>query len=160
MEPTDLDAVTAIERCSFPTPWTVGMFANEFENPRSYLLVSRERTDSAEPIKGYICFWHILDELHILNLAVNPSCRRQGVATELLLFTFDHGVKNDVNTIFLEVRDRNEKAQKLYRKLGFQLIGKRLSYYRDTGEDALVLVRELNETMSCSSSLSEKKTHC
>ena len=136
------------------------MFASEFENSHSYLFVSRERTDSTEPIKGYICFWHVLDELHILNLAVNPSCRRQGGATELLLFTFDHGVKNQLNTAFLEVRHRNEAAQRLYSKLGFQLIGKRPAYYRDTGEDALVLVCELNGTMSCSTSQPAEKTQC
>ena len=146
MEPDDLDAVIAIERRSFPTPWTLGMFKDEFQNSHSYLFVSRESIDNSERVKGYICFWHILDEVHILNLAVHPLCRRHGVATDLLLFTFKHGLRRHLNTVFLEVRARNEAAQHLYRKLGFRFIGKRPAYYQDTGEDALLLVRELPRT--------------
>ena len=145
MAPDDLDEVIAIEQRSFPTPWTVGMFQQEFQNSQSSLFVTREGADHTERVRGYICFWHVLDEVHILNLAVNPLCRRQGVATELLLFTFDHAIRRNLNTVFLEVRARNEAAQKLYETLGFQFIGKRSAYYQDTGEDALVLVRELKK---------------
>jgi ribosomal-protein-alanine N-acetyltransferase len=139
----DLEAVLSIERRSFPTPWTPGMFEEELRNARSGLFVAREEGRTTGRIRGYICFWHVFDELHILNLAVHPSYRRQNVATDLLLFAFDHGIRNNATKAFLEVRARNSAAQHLYRTLGFELVGKRPAYYRDTGEDALVLERTI-----------------
>jgi len=147
MEPADLDAVIAIERQSFPTPWTLGMFEQEFRNSHSFLFASKDLTGNVDRIRGYICFWHVLDEVHILDLAVNSLCRRQGVATDLLLFTFSHGIRRQLKKVYLEVRASNQPAQQLYRKLGFQFTGKRPAYYQDTGEDALVLERELLGTL-------------
>ena len=143
MEPNDLAAVAAIEQRSFPTPWTLGMFEHEFQNSVSHLFVSRESADQSLHIRGYTCFWHVFDEVHILNLAVHPRCRRQGIATDLLLFTFEHGARKNLSKVFLEVRVNNQPAQNLYQKLGFQPVGKRPAYYQDTGEDALVLELDL-----------------
>ncbi len=139
MDALDLDTVMAIEEQSFPTPWTRAMFDSEIHNPNSHVLVSKERTENEYRIKGYICFWHVYDEVHILNLAVHPACRRQGVATELLSFAFDYSMQRRMTKVFLEVRIRNQPAHRLYQKIGFHLVGRRPGYYQDTGEDALVL---------------------
>ena len=140
----DLEAVVAIEKCSFPTPWTRGMFERERRRPHSHLFVLKERKGSKENIVGYICLWQVHDELRIPNLAVHPAFRRQGIATELLYFAFDLCTQENVKKVSLEVRAHNQSAQRLYLGLGFQFVGRRTDYYRDTGEDALLLERDIS----------------
>jgi ribosomal-protein-alanine N-acetyltransferase len=76
---------------------------------------------------------------HLGNLAVVPDQRRRGVATRLLADLFDRARELAINSLTLEVRVSNFEAQWLYRRHGFRLAGLRRRYYRDTGEDALVM---------------------
>lgn len=142
----DIEEVLAIENRSFPTPWTRGMFFHELANPVSHLFVIKigEEEPDIDFLSGYICFWEVYDEIHILNLAVHPDLRRQGIATMLLTFALNHGSLKHMQKAILEVREHNHPAQRLYHRIGFRYTGVRKEYYRDTGEDALLLELDLH----------------
>ena len=135
MEEGDLPQVLPIERSSFPTPWTAKAFLQEM-TPPSFSFVS---VQEGERVLGYVVFRLILEEVHILNLAVAPPWRRQGVGRELLRFCVDFCWRRGGILFSLEVREGNLPAIGLYRKMGFALRGRRPGYYRDTGEDALLM---------------------
>lgn len=131
----DLDQIMAIERTSFPTPWPRQFFDSELKSSYSFKRVSK--IDNT--IVGYIIAWKIYDEVHILNVAVHPQYRRMGIGTDLIRDCISYFLTKGVNSTLLEVRKTNLSAQRLYEKLGFQAIGLRRGYYRDTGEDAIVM---------------------
>ena len=132
----DLDAVLAIERASFTTPWSRAAFRYELEQNRvARCVVSRAGT----AVVGYLCLWEIGHEIHITNLAVHPQFRRQGIARALLATTLEEARRSGATQAFLEVRPTNVEARALYERFGFQVIGRRKGYYFDTGEDALVM---------------------
>jgi ribosomal-protein-alanine N-acetyltransferase len=136
MRPEDLDEVLAIERVAFSMPWSRGAFVYEMEQNRvARCWVMREE---GRPI-GYLCLWEIADELHITNVAVEPSRRRQGVGRALLKGVLDDARERRLRLVVLEVRPSNTEARTLYEAFGFRVIGRRRGYYYDTGEDALVM---------------------
>jgi len=133
--------IVEIEKLSFPSPWSSKLFKDETKNPLSTLWVLKE----SEQIVGYICFWIIKDQIHLLNIAVHPSRRREGFATLMLNKMIQKGIDLGVKEIWLEVRPSNGAAIKLYEKQGFQVKGRRQKYYTDTGEDALVMALRISE---------------
>lgn len=135
----DLDELLAIETACFVHPWTRGSFLAESGKTPPSLYVARE--NSRAPVLGYICFWLVADEIQILNLAVHPAYRRQGVARHLMHFLLHHAHEKKALSIFLEVRVSNRAAQTLYRSFGFKVIHRRPGYYGPEGEDALVMAR-------------------
>jgi len=139
----DLDALMEIEGRSFPSPWSRQFFQAELEKPYATVLVARTPTPGNENILGYIVFWLLFDELHILNLAVCPSCRRRGIATRLLEEVLHQARAHGCRIAWLEVRSSNLPALSLYSSLGFRQIGVRKGYYHDTGEDALIFSCQL-----------------
>lgn len=137
MEITDLPQVLAIERASFSTPWTQTMFLSElFDNPFSLAYVAREEADSA--VVGYAIFWIVADELHLLDVAVDPARRRRGIGGKLIRLLFRIAQKKGVRKGMLEVRASNMSAQRLYRKFGFRQVGVRRNYYQGPTEHALL----------------------
>ncbi len=135
MAERDLDEVLAIERMSFSNPWTDVMFLAELrENPFARFLIAA-RDDA---IVGYVGGWVIVDELHLLNLAVHPDCRRQGLAGQLVDHLFRDG-EGGITKASLEVRRSNRTAIALYERFGFHAVGVRSRYYTDPCEDALVM---------------------
>jgi ribosomal-protein-alanine N-acetyltransferase len=138
MRAEDLDEVLAIERCSFPEPWSPGLFLHELKVPFSKTILARAEDGSRE-VLGYICRWLVGEEIHILNLAVRPDRRRAGIGrvlVELVLREADaHGAD-----VTLEVRRSNQAAVQLYRSLGFTLRGFRRNYYGH-GQDAAIMTR-------------------
>jgi ribosomal-protein-alanine N-acetyltransferase len=98
-----------------------------------------ERTISAGVIAGYAGFWVMVDEAHISTLATHPAWRRQGVAELLLIAMTEHAAEIGARVMTLEVRVSNTGAQALYRKFGFEVVGRRLQYYSDNREDALIM---------------------
>ena len=144
LEKADLEAVLAIERVSFPSPWSKAAFLQEIENPlsRCWVLESRDQF-LPERVLGYLCVWVVLDEMHIMNLATHPYHRRGGIALKLLDHAFEKANEIGVDGIALEVRPSNVAARNLYRSLGFRAAGRRPGYYRDTGEDAIVMVKRM-----------------
>ena len=138
----DLDDVLAIERVSFTNPWTRHAFVHELEGNRvAHLWVARD----GERVIGYLCLWHVADEVHITNLAVQPACRHQGVGRQLLGTLLELYRRRGASRVVLEVRPSNAEARQLYRGFGFRQVGRRKGYYFDTGEDALLLEARLDE---------------
>ena len=140
MKEDDLFDVMEIEKEAFSDPWTYEMFHSELSNSFSRLWVVREISGK---LIGYICFWRVVDETHILNIAVQKHYRRKGIARNILVFAIDYWKRDGVKTVLLEVRRSNKAAQELYEKFGFNVIVSRKRYYKNPVEDALVMALEL-----------------
>lgn len=137
METTDLPRIMEIERGSYSFPWTQTMFLSElFDNPFSHAYVAREERE--RKIVGYVIFWIVIDEFHLLNVAVDPTRRKRGIAERLIRLLFDIAQKRGVKKGTLEVRASNFPAQRLYRKFGFREVGIRRNYYQGPTENALL----------------------
>lgn len=142
MEAEDLPAVLRIDRLSFPTPWPERTYRYELgENPSAHLYVSEVVEDGLRRVVGYLGYWLIVDEMHISTLAVDPVYRRRGIAENLLRAALDRAADDGAELATLEVRLSNHAALELYRKHGFEVVGRRPRYYRDNGEDALLMTR-------------------
>ena len=140
MAPGDLDGVMVIEERSFPTPWSRGMFGEDLARPFSRPFVAEGPSGA---ILGYAVCWNVAGESHLLNIAVHPESRGRGVGRALVRECILRGARAGSGRIHLEVRAGNEEAQRLYRSCGFVFMGIRKKYYTDTGEDALLLSREI-----------------
>ncbi|MBE0605979.1 MAG: ribosomal protein S18-alanine N-acetyltransferase [Deltaproteobacteria bacterium] len=143
MRPSDLDGVMAIEEGSFPTPWSRGMFIEDFPRDFSDTLVAAGAEDE---VLGYSVCWNMAGESHLLNIAVHPARRGQGIGRALLAECIRRAARAGSSVIFLEVRAGNDDAQRLYRSMGFTFRGIRKGYYTDTGEDAVILDREVRKS--------------
>lgn len=137
----DVDAILSIENQSFRSPWTRQHFQSELTQPHSYTLLARRVDTRPSEIAGYIVYWFLIDELHILNLAVSKQYRRLGLARSMLLEIIERAQAIHIKTAWLEVRPSNRAALSLYHSCGFELVMTRKRYYSDTGEDALILSR-------------------
>ncbi len=146
MTESDIRSVVDIERMCFPVPWGYQSFLAEYNNPYSLNFVIKE-PDSLENnhIYAYSCNHVVGNELSILKMAVSPEKRRLGYAEHLLGTVIHRAIQKGATEAFLEVRPSNYKAQALYRKLGFRVIGTRPNYYPETGEDALMMMKILKE---------------
>ena len=132
MRKKDLSAVVAIENLSFKAPKPESVF---IEDEHKY-LVARD----GDRVVGYIGIEEISGEKHIINTAVHPDYRRQGVGQLLI-----KRILNKKDIFFLEVRVSNQPAIKLYEKFGFKNVGLRKKYYQDNSEDAIIMRREPGE---------------
>ncbi len=132
--PGDLDAIYAIERASFPSPWRREFFESELTAPGRFTIVATQ--DRA--VIGYVFAMWIFDEMHINKIAVAVGERRKGVAGRLMDRCFEFARDHNVETISLEVRESNVAAQAFYKELGFESIYTRPRYYPDS-ETAIVM---------------------
>jgi ribosomal-protein-alanine N-acetyltransferase len=140
----DIPAVLVIDRASFPTPAPEQMYLNELtDNPLAHYQVLVGDTAAGEVIIGYAGFWLIAGEIHISTIAVAPAERGRGRGEWLLLNLLLLACALDPLLMTLEVRRGNSVAQALYAKYRFEEVGVRRRYYRDTGEDALLLTVDL-----------------
>ena len=139
MDRSHLDAVAALERVCFSTPWSRNMLAEELDNMLSAFLVA---LDDRDRVVGYAGVQVILDEGYITNIAVRPECRRQGIAAKLLQVFLDFAKSNQLSFLTLEVRASNYDAIALYGSRGFRSMGRRKNYYEHPREDALIMTRE------------------
>jgi len=131
----DLEQVLAIERQSFPHPWLRQHFMDELNSSYAFPLSA---FDPAGRLLGYICPMQLLDEGHILNVAVDPDIRGAGVGRLLVRKVLDECRSNNASFVSLEVRESNSSAIGLYRNMGFAEVGRRKRYY-ENGEDALMM---------------------
>jgi ribosomal-protein-alanine N-acetyltransferase len=146
MTEVDLRDVLTIERCSFPLPWSEGMFKAELSLDFSHNFAAKlNHGGNEEVLVGYICFWVIEGEAHLLNIAVKPDYRRMGLGKHLMRFLIDFCRTEKVERLTLDVRPSNSSAIEMYRKMGFRKEGLRPRYYADNGEDALIMGLKLNE---------------
>lgn len=154
MEVADIPQVADIDRLSFPLPWSSTSYRYELvENRAAHFIVaavpgleSRRglfarllRQPSAHLIVGYAGYWLVVDEAHIGTIATHPDWRGYGVGERLLVSLLRDALAHGAREAKLEVRVGNEVAQRLYRKYGFEEVGRRKRYYRDNGEDALLM---------------------
>ena len=142
MTAEDLDEVLEIENRSFPGPWTRALFEKELENSHSCNLVARLPGKGERGVAGYAVFWHVADEMHLLQIAVHEDFRRRGIAHRLLDESIRMASQSGCRHAFLEVRRENGAARALYESFGFKDIGMRKKYYSD-GADACVMGRTL-----------------
>ena len=140
----DIDQVLTIEQASFTMPWSRNLFLSEFRNPSVSLMLVARSPDSGGRIIGYIVCWAVADELHILDLATEPSWRRKGIARMLVLAAIREGDAVGASRVFLEVRASNQAALLLYEGLGFTRSLIREGYYDMPVEDAVVMSLERN----------------
>ncbi len=141
---SEVEAVTELEKLIFADPWTKNAFRREAEGGReSWSRVAID--DGTGSVLGYMVAWVVADEAHLANLAVAPAARGRGVAQRLLDDLIAESARRKARMIALEVRRSNVAAQGLYRKNGFYTTMIRREYYRDNREDALVMVKPLNE---------------
>jgi ribosomal-protein-alanine N-acetyltransferase len=136
----DLEAIERIERRSYPTPWSRSMFASEMAKPASISLGAFS-TETGELV-GYLVISRYVDAWHVMNIAVEPEHRRQGIAVALFQRLFELTAADGRRGYTLEVRISNEAAISLYERLGFQSRGVRRGYYTDNREDALIMWRD------------------
>lgn len=141
MQLDDLAEVAAIDTASFSLPWPERSFRFELqENQASRSWVAQTTgPDGQMHIAGILVLWLIVDEAHIGTIAVHPDDRQKGIGQKLLATALYHAALGGMLHVFLEVRRSNEAAQAMYRKFGFEEVGVRKRYYRDTGEDAILM---------------------
>jgi [ribosomal protein S18]-alanine N-acetyltransferase len=141
MEIHDIPRVLEIERMSFSEPWSESAFLNEILKSYAFNRVAAR----GKSVIGYICVNYIIDEGHILNLAVHPDFRREGVATILMTGAIHELRGKGCDYLYLEVRVSNSAAKKFYERFGFGVAGIRKAYYTYPKEDALIMMGRLKE---------------
>ena len=140
----DIPQVIAIDQASFSLPWPERSFRFEVtDNPYSRAWVA----ESDGKIIGMIVAWLLVDEAHIATIATHPDFRRQGIAGRLLMNALFEMKREGADHAVREVRDGNAAAQQMYRKFGFIESGRRPHYYRDNGEDAILMTLTALESL-------------
>jgi [ribosomal protein S18]-alanine N-acetyltransferase len=139
----DLPKIMQIERRAFDQPWSLDSFVREFALPFSRTTIAVFSAENSESIVGYLCRWLVVDEYHILNVAVDPSIRRKGIGARLMNDAIKEAKARSATLVSLEVRRSNLPARGLYRKFEFQERRLRRNYY-GPGEDAIVMELLLN----------------
>ncbi|MGM0577767.1 MAG: ribosomal protein S18-alanine N-acetyltransferase [Myxococcota bacterium] len=137
----DLPEVLAVERMSFADPWPEEVFKAELRHCWSHCRVLRRREDGH--IIGYLVFWSVADEVHLLNIAVEPSERHHQHGRALVDYMLQFAREHHARFVTLEVRRSNEAAVHLYEGCGFKQVGVRPQYYANDGEDAIVMLYDL-----------------
>ena len=130
--------VAKLEALCFSDPWSERSVAGELDNPLSTWLVYAD----GDHVLGYVGSQTVMGETDMMNVAVHPDARGQGIATRLILALVEDLKKQGSHCLTLEVRASNQNAISLYQKLGFLQIGRRPNYYRNPKEDALILRKE------------------
>ncbi|MFQ6096339.1 MAG: ribosomal protein S18-alanine N-acetyltransferase [Armatimonadota bacterium] len=133
----DLEPIMDIEVASFPSPWPSSTMLAELsrDDGVAYYTVARR----GDAVVGYAGMWYVAGEGHILTLAVSPEHRKQGIGERLLVRLVEEVAERGGHRVYLEYRVSNFPARRLYEKYGFRYLYTRPRYYRDTGEDAIVV---------------------
>ena len=141
MTEADLPEVVAIEDATQPTPWSAQVFRDCFSSHYDCRVVERDNA-----IIGFVVLSSVLDEAHLLNIAVAPAMQRRGIAWAVLKEIIPEYQARVLRYLYLEVRESNAGAQALYQHLGFQIIGRRKHYYRtrDGRENAVLMMLDLS----------------
>lgn len=153
MTPSDLDRVMEIAREGFVRPWSADLLRREMTNQWSTVLVAtedrREPTSIGSPsigsevVVGFIVYWLVHDELHVLNVATAREERRRGIARALMEEAAARGSEAGAVVATLEARRSNGAALALYRSLGYRQVGVRPNYYAEEREDAIVMTADI-----------------
>jgi ribosomal-protein-alanine N-acetyltransferase len=137
--PSDLPSISAIESLSFSNPWQPDTFRSLLTRDRVKVLIA----DRGGEVVGYAVLWWVLDQGELANLAVHPDSQGMGTGARLLDQVISEAKRVNIESLFLEVRESNEKAKRLYARRGFVQVSVRRGYYRNPPEDACILVKNL-----------------
>lgn len=138
MNESHVEPIAEIEKLCFSDPWSVNSIGSELNNKLSLWVVAEDNGKVA----GYIGSQTVLGEADMMNLAVHPDYRRQGIGEQLVLELIQRLQEQGSHILLLEVRASNAPAISLYEKLGFIQVGRRPNYYYKPKEDALILRKE------------------
>lgn len=153
MTAADVPAVVGIETEAFSTPWQVDTFEGLLDRDGLELLVlvgaaegggGAESPAGADEVLGYAVLWCVLDQGELANIAVRPGLRGRGLGARLLDEVVAVSRRRGVKKLYLEVRDSNDAALRLYERFGFREVGRRRSYYDEPREDARVMALDLD----------------
>ena len=174
----DIPQVAQIDREAFPEEWmfrSQSSYRRDLENPSVRYAVACALGDDASPggassttrspwfrrflsnssaidgldfVVGFVGFWLMLHEAHIISIGTRYDYRRRGIGEGLLIAATELAGMLEANVVTLEVRASNEAAQGLYRKYGFEVVGRRVKYYSSNGEDALIMSTDNTTTIS------------
>lgn len=139
MREADLREVLHIERRSFTIPWSDATFRGLLRRQSATLLVGEERGK----VVGYAALWFAADEAELGDLAVRPELRGRGFGRRLLDGALAEAARRGARQVYLEVRESNVAARRLYERAGFATAGVRADYYSEPKEDAILMTRPL-----------------
>jgi ribosomal-protein-alanine N-acetyltransferase len=189
MEYEDISQVAQIDREAFPGEWVFRSqsgYKQDLDNPSvRYIVACKERhvpeserqsmqkvswfkrlfsygrhLNTSEDIVGFSGFWMMMHEAHIIAIGVRNGYRRLSIGEGLLIAAIELAQMVNANVVTLEVRASNMIAQELYRKYGFQVVGRRLKYYSSDGEDAIIMSTDNITSMPFQASFQQlKKDH-
>lgn len=149
MTAADLAEVQRIESAAYQDAWPARLFEKELENGFAQYLVAVEvaaerRGEAADvgdgTIVGFMGVWYMVDQLHLVTIAVDPAYQGRGIGQRLLLECLDLGYEAELNEVVLEVRESNSRARTLYEAFGFRKAGELKDYYKDDHETAIVML--------------------
>ena len=154
MQPSDMRAVMSLEAISHSHPWTQGNFLDSLTAGHWAYCIRPEMTAKAElaanlpALWGYCILYPAVDELHLLNITIDPILRRNGIGSRVMQAIEGIAIEQKMSRIILEVRPSNIPAVKLYERMGYAIIGVRRAYYpadEATGirEDAGVMAKSI-----------------
>ena len=154
MQPSDMPAVLSLEAISHSHPWTQGQFLDSLTAGHWAYCIRPEMTAMAESLSnlpalwGYCILYPAVDELHLLNITIDPALRRNGIGSRVMQAIDGIATQQKMSRIILEVRPSNITAVKLYERMGYAIIGVRRAYYpadETTGkrEDADVMAKSI-----------------
>lgn len=138
MDESHVEQIADLEKQCFAEPWSVNSIKSELKNDLSLWIVALD----GEKVVGYVGSQSVMGWSDMMNLAINPEYRRQGIAENLVTELICGLRERKNNCLTLEVRVSNLPAISLYEKMGFACVGKRPNYYRNPKEDALILRKE------------------
>jgi ribosomal-protein-alanine N-acetyltransferase len=141
MKLEDIPRVHEIDVLSFSLPWPEKSFQFELtQNPSTLAIVNELVPPGVMPfIIGFAVVWLLVDEAHIATIAIDPQFRGHGIGKKLLAETLRQSIQRGAIVATLEVREHNYIAQQMYQKFGFEIVGRRLKYYQDNYEDAVLM---------------------
>ena len=138
MDESHVEAIAELEKMCFRDPWSANSIASELHNPLSDWFVAVDNG----MVCGYVGSQSVLDGADMMNIAVHPDYRKQGIGYALIERLITALKEKNVISLCLEVRVSNESAIGLYSKMGFAVVGKRPGYYRNPREDAYIMRKE------------------
>jgi ribosomal-protein-alanine N-acetyltransferase len=139
MTQDDIEEIARLERLCFSDPWAKENFREELRRRVSVPLVVK----SGQTIIGYMCLWHIEDQMEIANFAVSPDFRERGVGRKMMEKVLWEAKERGCTNLILSVRESNLSAIRLYTSDGFVEVRRRRGYYREPSEDAIIMVKKL-----------------
>lgn len=141
MQSADMADVVAVERAAYASGWPATAFERELtQNAMARYIVLRDGATGR--IAGFGGLWLMVDEAHVVTVAVLPEERRKGYGSILVAGLLAVAIEHEMALATLEVRVSNDAARALYRDFGFYEVGMRKRYYSDNHEDAVIMTTE------------------